>query len=51
METHVSLVGQIYWDSLCQRRRTNVHCENSGVTYAADALRDTNTRFSFFTGL
>lgn len=35
METHVALVGQIYWDSLCQRRRTNVHCEKSGVTYAA----------------
>lgn len=30
----MALVGQIYWDSLCQRRRTNVHCENSGVTYA-----------------
>lgn len=47
----MALVGQIYWDSLCQRRRTNAHCEKSGVTYAADALRDTNTRFSFFTGL
>ena len=30
----MALVGQIYWGSLCQRRRTNVHCEKSGVTYA-----------------
>lgn len=28
------LVGHVSWDSLCQRRRTNVHCEKSGVTYA-----------------
>lgn len=30
----MTLVGQISWGSLCQRRRTNVHCEKSGVTYA-----------------
>lgn len=47
----MALVGHVSWDSLCQRRRTNVRCEKIGVTYAADALRDTNTRFSFFTGL
>lgn len=31
----MALVGHVSWDSLCQRRRTNVRCEKIGVTYAA----------------
>lgn len=30
----MALVGHVSWDSLCQRRRTNVRCEKIGVTYA-----------------
>ncbi len=47
----MALVGQISWDSLFSDVGRMSVVTKSGVTYAADALRDTNTRFSFFTGL
>ncbi len=47
----MALVGHVSWDSLFSDVGRMSVVTKSEVTYAADALRDTNTRFSFFTGL